>query len=192
MVIVDTCSLVYLSRFYLPFDKDGKLIRFLENQFRQGNLVMLDAIFDECKYQSQGFVVKSLPFLQTDKSLIVKTIDLTAPAPQKFSNQLDNNFCVAIAKRNMSPESYALQKQMFLESGDGKIIVFALNKIHEAGFLNNDIFVLTDESKMSNDGKLFKKLPVICKDLDIKTITLVDYLKENNISIDWSVPEKLL
>lgn len=92
MVIVDTCSLVYLSRFYLPFDEDGQLKRFFENQFRNRNLVMLDVVLDECKHQSKGLVVNSLPFLESLKSLIIKTTELTAFAPKKFSNLLDNNF----------------------------------------------------------------------------------------------------
>lgn len=188
MVIVDTCSLVYLSRFYLPFDEDDKLKNFFEQKFRCGELQMLDVILNECKQQSKGLVVRSMPFWESEKALIVKTNDLMAPAPRKFSNQLDNNLCVPIARKQLSDEAYSLQKQLFLESGDGKIILLALNKIHDAGLLD-EVVVLTDESKISNDGKLFKKLPAICEFLQIKTITLIDYLKENNIEVDWVVPE---
>lgn len=189
MVIVDTCSLVYLSRFYLPFDEEGKLRDFLKKQFQDGELIMLDVILNECRQLSKGLVVKSLPFLESDKSLIIKTSELMAPAPRKFSNELDCNLCVPLERKRLKDEEYAMQKQLFLESGDGKIIVFALNKKHDAGLLDNAIVVLTDESKFSNDGKLFKKLPAICEFLQIKTITLVDYLQANNIDIDFVVPE---
>ncbi len=189
MVIVDTCSLVYLSRFYLPFDEGDQLKRFFENQFRNRKLVMLDVVLDECKHQSQGLVINSMPFLRSEKSLIIKTTELTAPAPQKFSNLLDNNFCNSLERKRLSDKLYEVQKQVFLDSGDGKIIIFALNKKYDQGLLDDKIVVLTDESKISNDGKLFKKLPAICQFLQINTITLVDYLKENNINIDWIVPE---
>lgn len=188
MVIVDTCSLVYLSKFYLPFDEDDKLKAFFEKKFRCGELLMLDVILNECKQQSKGIVVRSMPFWESEKSLIVKTNDLMAPAPQKFSNQLDNNLCIPLVRKHFTDEEYSLQKQLFLESGDGKIILLALNKINESRLLD-EVVVLTDESKISNDGKVFKKLPSICEFLQIKTITLVDYLKENNIEVDWIVPE---
>jgi hypothetical protein len=181
---------VYLSRFYLPFDSDCKLKGFLEKQFRNRVLVMLDVIFQECKLQSNGLVVKSLPFLESEKSIIVKTTELMVPAPKRFSNLLDNNFCVTLARKRLTNEQFTMHKQQFLESGDGKIIVFSLNKMHDPDLLDNEIIVLTDESSTPNDGKLFKKLPTICEFLHIKTITLVEYLKVNNIDIDWVVPER--
>lgn len=187
MVIADTCSLVYLSKYYLPFDKDDKLRNFFEKKFCSGELILLDAILTECTHQSQGLVVKSMPFLESDKISAVKTTDMLAPAPQRFSNQLDNNLCVTKAKTLLTKEAYALQKQLYLESGDGRIIVFALNKIKE-NELFDEIIVLTDETKISNDGKLFKKLPIVCELLNIRTITLVDYLKDNHIDVDWKLP----
>ncbi len=189
MVIVDTCSLINLSRYYLPFDEEGKLNKFFEKKFRNREIVMLDIILNECKQVSKGLVVQSMPFWESDEKLIVKTNDLTVPTPRKFSNQLDNNFCYQIARNQLSNEAYATQRQSFLDSGDGKIILYALNKSSES-HLFEKIVVLTDESNIPNDGKLFKKLPAICEFLEIQTMTLVDYLKKHNIEVDWNVPEE--
>ncbi len=189
MIIVDTCSLVYLSRYYLPFDKGDMLLRFINQEFQKKNLVMLDEILNECRQQSKGLVTKSLPFLMKDKSLILNTSNILPSSPRKFSNLLDNNFCIPIQKRKLSAEEYLEQKQVFLKSGDGKILVYIFNQKDNDLFSADEVIVMTDESRISNDGKVFKKLPVLCDFLDIKTLTLVDYLKMNNIEIDWIVPE---
>lgn len=36
---------------------------------------------------------------------------------------------------------------------------------------------MTEESASTNDGKLFKKIPLCCMEIGIETITSVDYLK---------------
>ena len=84
----------------------------------------------------------------------------------------------------MTDEEYISQKNEFLQSGDGKIIVFSQIFKKEQALLFNDFFVLTEESRTTNDGKLFKKLPLICDELDIKTLTLPDYLKANGFNIN--------
>jgi hypothetical protein len=45
---------------------------------------------------------------------------------------------------------------------------------------------VTEESEVSNDNKLFKKIPAICKELDILTMTLPELLdKYDGINIDF-------
>lgn len=38
--------------------------------------------------------------------------------------------------------------------------------------------LVTEETESSNDNKLFKKIPAICKELDIPTMTLPELLKK--------------
>ena len=44
--------------------------------------------------------------------------------------------------------------------------------------------IFTEETRNTNDGKLFKKLPLICDHLEIKVLTLPDYLKENGFRVE--------
>ena len=189
VVVADTCSLVALSRYYSPFDNDNQLSGFLEKSFNSRKLLLLDSIHKECSYIAQGLVFKNLPFLNSDKKLIINTSSLVPPAPQRFSNQLDNNLAVMLEKKKMTEIQYIQAKQEFLETGDAKIIIYALNERNKNSLLVEDLYVLTEEKKNQNDGKLFKKLPTICEFFDIKVITLPNYLKLNNINIDWSIPD---
>lgn len=45
-------------------------------------------------------------------------------------------------------------------------------------------FLVTEETESSNDNKLFKKIPAICKELEIETMSLPELLvKYDNINI---------
>lgn len=63
-VIIDTSSLLSLVRYYLPFDKNNKLFDFIKNEFENGNLILIDAVYRECEFTSKGIVFKSLNYLQ--------------------------------------------------------------------------------------------------------------------------------
>lgn len=182
-IVIDSCSLVSVARYYLPLDKEGLLVPFLKSVLNSGEVILLDAVVREVRYTAKGIAIKAMPFLD-DKKYIKKTEDLIPPAPKKFDNLLDNNFCVKALKKDMTDEEYISQKKEFLQSGDGKIIVFSQVFNKEQALQFNDFFVLTEESRITNDGKLFKKLPLICDELKIKTLTLPDYLKANGFLIN--------
>ena len=46
--IIDTSSLLSLVRYYLPFDQDTKLFDFIKSEFENGNLILIDAVYQEC------------------------------------------------------------------------------------------------------------------------------------------------
>ena len=58
----------------------------------------------------------------------------------------------------------------YLNSADAKIILLALNIKKEEG--SESIFIVTEETSANNDNKLFKKIPTICKEIDIESISL--------------------
>ena len=62
--VIDTSSLISLVRYYLPFDKDGKLRDFLEKQILCENILVIDKVIEECKYQGKGQVIVAFPFLK--------------------------------------------------------------------------------------------------------------------------------
>lgn len=93
--LVDTSSLLILVKYYLHFDKKGVLLEVIKRKFETGEIILLDAVYDECKYVGQKAILKKLDYLEDkdflkENKIIVKTDDLIPLAPAKFLNQLKN------------------------------------------------------------------------------------------------------
>ena len=187
-VIIDTSSLLSLVRYYLPFDVNYKLYDFIKQEIAIGNIVVIDAVLEECKYTSKQLVTKSLKYL-VDKDfkksfkVPITTKDLLPPSTKKFYNMVDNNFRTQISHRLLESE-FEQQKKEFLDSADARMIILALNERqlnHEA-----ELFIVTEESEVANDQKAFKKIPAICKILDLDVMTLPQLLaRYNEIKIEF-------
>ena len=164
--IIDTSSWISLVRYYLPFDNKSILINFFEKKLNSGNLVIVDAVQSECTYISKGLVIDSFGFMKPSKKHI-KTNELIPTS--KFYNLLENQFCIQVQKRKLTEVQFENEKDNFLKSADGRII---LEAIELKKSLLNDVFVVTEETATNNDLKIFKKIPAICELIDIKCITL--------------------
>ncbi len=140
-------------------------------------------IFWESKRTSKGIAVEKMPFLK-DKKLVIPTKDLFPCAPERFSNMIDNNFCVRLKKQELTEEEYIEQKEEYLKTGDAKIIIYALNVRHSDAIHLEEMQVMTEETRQQNDGKLFKKLPLLCEQIGIGTLTVSEYLHRNGFFID--------
>ena len=180
--IIDTSSLVAIARYYLPIKDEVKLLHFIESKFRSGELVLLSTIFVEASRTQKGIALELMEFLNED-GLRFNDSDLIPPSVRKFSNQLDNNLCVPLQKKKLSDEMYALQKAEYMTTGDAKMLFYALHN------KDKEPVIITEETKLSNDGKLFKKLPAICDFLEIKHMTVAEWLVANGISLNWAHPE---
>lgn len=180
--IIDTSSLMAIARYYLSIKDEAILLRFLENKFRSGELVLLDTIHSEASRAQKGLATSRMSFLN-DYDLRVKDSELVPSAPRKFSNQMDNNFCVPLKRKMLDDEAYAILKEQYLQSGDGKIIVYALNNIAKSPI------VITEETPQSNDGKLFRKIPTICDFLKISHMSVAEWLSSNGVTLNWNHPE---
>lgn len=176
--IIDTSSLVAIARYYLSIKDERKLSRFIESKFRSGELVILSSIHLEASRTQKGIVLELMEFLN-DRELRFNDSDLTPPAPRKFSNQLDNNLCIPLQKKKLNVEEYAMQKARYMTTGDAKILMYALNN------MDKEPIIITEETMLSNDGKLFKKLPAMCEILEIKHMKVTEWLVANGISLDW-------
>lgn len=186
VVIVDACSLVELARYYIPFDDGNVLSNFIRGKFDSNEMILLDKILEECKFVAKGLAVNSLPFIE-EKKYVIKTDNLSILAPKKFHRLLDNNYCVGIARKQLGDVEYSLAKDEYLKTGDAKVIIYVDHLIHN-GCNKDDIVVVTEETENQNDGKLFKKLPLICEMKEIKTMNIAGYLKMNNVKVDWIIP----
>src|SRR5680860_125785 len=94
-VAIDTNSLIYLTRYYLKFDSNGKLFQLFKNKIESGQIVIINEVLEECKYTSKKIVVQTFDFL-VDKDwkkankVIAKTDIIIPPSPTKFHNIVDN------------------------------------------------------------------------------------------------------
>lgn len=188
-VIMDTSSLLSLVRYYLPFDNNNKLYDFIKQKIENGEIIIIDEVLKECEFTAKKIVLTSLKYL-TDKDfkkqynkIPYKTKDILPPSPKKFYNMVDDNFRTPLSRR-LSESQFEQQKKEFLNSADAKMILLALNEKHR----NNkaEIVIVTEESETANDHKAFKKIPAICKILDIDVMTLPELLTNyNEVNIEF-------
>lgn len=188
-VVIDTNSLLSLVRYYLPFDKKGVLFQFIKSKIENGEIIIIDKVLEECTYNSKGLVLEKLPYL-TDKTFLRsakvphKTDSLLAPSPAKFLRQLDNQFVNSIVRRQkkLTDTEFENQKNAFLNDADIKQIILCSNLIKNC----EQVILVTEETESSNDNKLFIKIPAICKELEIETMTLPELIaKYDGIDIDF-------
>ncbi|QJD98572.1 DUF4411 family protein (plasmid) [Mucilaginibacter robiniae] len=172
IAVIDSSSLLSLVRYYLPFDKNSLLFDCIQEKVKANEIVILDKVYDEIKYLSKGIVTEKLPFL-ADKKHHTKTMDIL-PYP-KFYNQLENQFCVTVQKKKLKSDAeFEMLRNRFLDSADAKLILYSLSRSKASD--GTELAIVTEESAVNNDSKLFKKIPLICDMLNIQTMTLPQLL----------------
>lgn len=179
VVVVDTCSLHRLVEYYLPLDKEGKLVPLFERLFLGREIIMTESVFWECSRMSKGIITTKLPFLKTKaaKDLLVKPDFF--PPEAKLQRIVNENFTIKAKYDSLSPEQRLAQSEAYQQSGDFSILQCAyMEKKGMAGSLfGDDLRVLTDESSAENDSKCFKKIPACCQFLGAETINIREYLE---------------
>jgi len=174
IAVIDTSSLISLVRYYLPFDKEKILYNLFKDKIESKQIIVLDKVFDECRFISQGIVVKELDYLAVKKN---QTKTATLFPTKKYYNQLENQFINGSAKNLLTPAEFENRKNAFLNSADSNLLLYCLTN-------KSEFMLVTEETAASNDNKSFKKLPAICKILDIDVVnlpTLLDGFEEINI-----------
>ena len=186
-VVIDTNSLLSLVRYYLPFDKKGVLFQFIKSKIENGDIIIIDKVLEECTYNSKGLVLSKLPYL-TDKVFLkaskvpYKTDSLLVPNTRQFFHQLNTVFVNAPIRRKITEVEFENQKSSFIESADMKQVILSLNLKNQG----EQVIIVTEETESSNDNKLFKKIPAICKELEIDTMTLPELIANyEGIDIDF-------
>jgi len=168
IVLIDTSSLLSLVRYYLPFDKDHTLYNFIKDKIESKKILVLDKVYEECVYTAKGIVLEKLEYLKSKKN-IIKTAEILPT--QKFFNQLENQFINGSVKNKLSEVEFENRKNDFLNSADAKLLLFGISDS------SKQFVIVSEESETSNDNKSFKKLPAICKILELEIITLPELLK---------------
>lgn len=186
-VVIDTNSLLSLVRYYLPFDKKGVLFQFFKSKIENADIIIIDKVLEECTYNSKGLVLEKLPYL-IEKAFLksskvpYKTDSLLVPNTKQFFHQLNSVFVNTPIRRKLTDVEFENQKNSFIESADMKQVILALNLKNKG----EQAVLVTEETESSNDNKLFKKIPAICKELEIETMTLPELIaKYDGIDIDF-------
>jgi hypothetical protein len=169
IAVIDTSSFLSLVRYYLPFDKQSILFNLFQQKIESGEIVLLDKVFEECKYTAKGIVIEKLVYISKKKHHL-KTEELLPT--KKFFNQLENQFINGSTKNKLNPVEFEERKSAFLNSADAKIILYCLQK----NKYEKELYIVSEETETSNDNKAFKKIPAICKILDLKIITLPELI----------------
>lgn len=169
--VIDTSSLVSLVRYFLPFDKEGKLKAFLEENILSRNIIVLEQVAEECKHQGKGQVIEAFPFVAQTK---YKTSIAELKPNKAIYNLIDNNFINASVKALMPEDVYEFERNKFIASADFAMMLYAYS-------IKEKVVIVTEETGFSNDGKPFKKIPDICGIIGIKTQNLSSFLLENGI-----------
>lgn len=164
--IIDTSTWVSLVKYYKPFDNSSVIYDFFKQKIKDGEFILLSEVSLECSFVSKKIVIKELDFI-TNTKFITKTTELLPS--KKFYNLLENQFCNQIQKRLLKETEVENLTNIFLKEADAKII---LKAIEISKTLDNEITVVTEETTSNNDNKLFKKIPAICKELNIDCIGL--------------------
>lgn len=180
VVVVDTCSLHRLVEYYLPLDKEGKLVPLFERLFLGREIIMTESVFLECSRMAKGIITTNFPFLKTKaaKDLLVKPESF--PPDAKLLKIVSENFTIKAKYQSLTPEQQLAQSDAYQRSGDFSILQCAyMEKKGMAGNLfGGDLRVLTDESSAENDNKCFRKIPACCKFLETETINIRKYLED--------------
>jgi len=111
-----------------------------------------------------------------------KTDSLLVPNTRQFFHQLNTVFVNSPIRRKLTDVEFENQKNSFIESADMKQVILSLNLKNQG----EQVIIVTEETESSNDNKLFKKIPAICKELEIQTMTLPELIaKYDGIDIDF-------
>jgi hypothetical protein len=170
----------------LPFDKKGVLFQFIKSKIENGDVIIIDKVLEECTYNSKGLVIEKLNYL-ADKAFLktakvpYKSDSLLVPNTKQFFHQLNSVFVNTPIRRKLTDVEFENQKNSYIDSADMKQVIFALNLKNKG----DHVFLVTEETESSNDNKLFKKIPAICKELKIETMTLPELIaKYDGIDIE--------
>ena len=173
--LIDTSSFSVLVRYYLPFDRYGRLREFITSEYENGGILVLDKVAEESKYFQKRAIVKAFPWLESKGkgSNIIKTDDLIPN--KRFFNLLENQFCNQAIRsgKNITLEEFENEKTRFLNTADAKLLLYSLDNKAVSPL------VITEETKFANDGKVFHKIPHCCDSVQIDHCDLPKLIKEH-------------
>lgn len=171
--LIDTSSLLSLVRYYLPFDRENLVFARLKDCFNKESIILIESVKEQSKKVSKGLIMKKLIFLE---SLPVQK-DITL-ITSKDHTKIDDHWVNKQETKKLTQTEYDSQKEGMIKGADFQLILYALR--------NNEITIITEETAVSNDNKISKKIPMICKHENIHCNTLPDMLLSLGLRITYN------
>ena len=167
--VLDTSSLLVLVRHLLRFDRDGKLLKIIEEIFSQEAAVLHAAVYGEFYRKVAADV---LDFLHD-----VPRVPIHNLTPVRLQHVYNN-------WTNKKKKSTGRRLQAYSLKADCQIIEHC--RLMNAERLSMEYVVVTEEvpylkKKSSADPPTFKKIPDICASEGVPCMNLVDMLKEIDV-----------
>jgi len=92
---------------------------------------------------------------------------------------LESNFTIEVQKKKLTDSQFEAYKANYLnKDADSIIINYCESFQYDNSLMPNVVSLITEESFKNNDNKPFKKLPFICKEMNIACNNLVYLLKD--------------
>lgn len=172
IAIFDTSSFECIMKHYIPIDKKGELKSIIEENFQEGQFILIDKVYYEIWKWENSLVLKEFPILK-DRKLRVST-DNIIPNGIFFSH-LDDFIDPKIAnsvKKPLTEAEIELAKNKYLNDPDGRILIYAHS------ILSENPIIITEETVRANDGKLMRKIPYNASFLGLRCMSFPELLKE--------------
>ena len=184
--VIDCSSLVTLAQYFLPFDGSKILCNKVEQLFIGKKIILLKAIHREANHVQKGIVCEKMPWIK-DWKAESNIDDIT----KKLHNKIDDHWAVKSQKNKLEPSQYEELKKKMIEGADFQLVFYALQDKRSHSY--SGTIVVTEESRSTNDGKLFKKIPLICKHEKIECINIAKMLQGLGLKIqfEWADNSKL-
>ena len=189
--VIDTSSLLSLVRYYHPFDKDRILYKFIEERFIQSDFILLESVLMEIKNISKGIIIKAYPFLENQQQgssqriKAKKNLDiLDSNMHERIKSSWVNKKQGKKFKQDKTEEEFEGEYAKYIKGADCQLILYAKEN-SQGNLFPGKFIVVTEETPRYNDGKLFKKIPLICKPERIECQTLPDMLQQLSFTVNY-------
>lgn len=180
--IIDTNSLLSLTRYIKPFDRKDILNEFLLTKLVNQEILLLDKVSHECNTVSKRIITQTFNFVK-EKEYIINTDNLLPT--QKDIKLVSNTFCYQAQKNKLPIPQFEALKSLYLTSADYKIILKGL----ELKNISEDVTIITEETDQPSDKekKTFQKIPRICNWYNLNCINISSYLSSCSHEITINV-----
>ena len=170
---IDTSSLISMARYFTPFDDEKIIYNFLKTNFEKEEFILLESVLSESKDAADGLAFSVYPFLNS-----IPSEESIVPNEEHHA-KLDASWPVPEKKDRLNEKEFRRRKGGYTKSADFQLIAFCMGE-------KDSRILITEETPISNDGKLFEKIPTICTLESIQCHNLVWLLREFNFSAKYS------
>lgn len=161
-VVIDTCSLVDLFKFFQDMNNFDDLLSFLSFEISDGELIIIDKVFTELESWRTSY--PKLNDLIIESRDVINTDHLIPVISEKISSTDDSKWYIKENEEHFgfSTDRIEFEKEEFTtRHADGFLIAYCLE--------NDDVVLITDETtKTRGYLKLFQKIPLICRHEGVK------------------------